>query len=287
MHHVKSYCSNQESLILSHVHMRPLRFFRLSHPLRRRARRHRVIAMLLPILLMLAILTPLYIIYKPPHFLIRYLARRYPMVLWHVPSVNSTTIALTIDDAPSDHTAEILEVLAENEAAATFFVIGGQVAGREVVLQTIVAGGHELGNHGMHDEPATSLATTELARQIVDVESLIASAYSNAGVSPQKPPRYYRPGSGFFSRRMLDLAGDLRFKVVLGSVYPHDAQIPSAWLNARHILSMARPGAIIICHDRRSWTAPMLRNVLPALRRDGYRIVTVSQLVEEAQKSLS
>jgi len=240
--------------------------------------------MLLPILLTVTILTPLYVIYKPPTFLIRYLAHRYPAILWHFPSISTATIALTIDDAPSEHTAELLEVLAENEAAATFFVIGGQAVGREDVLRSIVAGGHELGNHGMHDEPATSLGTTELARQIVDVESLIAAAYSNTGGSPRKPPRYYRPGSGFFSRRMLDLTTDLGFKVVLGSVYPHDAQISSAWLNARHILSMARPGAIIICHDRRSWTAPMLRIVLPALRRDGYEIVTVSQLVEQAQK---
>lgn len=71
----------------------------------------------------------------------------------------------------------------------------------------------------------------------------------------------------------------LGFRIVLGSVYPHDAQVKWWWVNARHILSMVRPGSIVICHDRREWTVPMLRVVLPELRRRGYEIVTVSELV--------
>jgi peptidoglycan/xylan/chitin deacetylase (PgdA/CDA1 family) len=44
-----------------------------------------------------------------------------------------------------------------------------------------------------------------------------------------------------------------------------------------------RPGGIIICHDRRSWTAPMLQKVLPEMRRRGYRVVTVTELLKEAE----
>lgn len=94
--------------------------------------------------------------------------------------------------------------------------------------------------------------------------------------------KYYRPGSGFFSERMLTLVRKLGYRLVLGSIYPHDAQIGYAWLNARHILSMLSPGGIIICHDRRSWTPPMLRKILPEMQRRGYKAVTVSQLLEEA-----
>ena len=72
------------------------------------------------------------------------------------------------------------------------------------------------------------------------------------------------------------------YRLVLGGVYPHDPQVASPWLNARHVLSMVRPGAIIVCHDRRPWTAPMLRKVLPELKRRGYRVVSVSELLQEA-----
>ena len=94
--------------------------------------------------------------------------------------------------------------------------------------------------------------------------------------------QYFRPGSGLFSDRMRKLLDKLGYKLVLGSVYPHDPQISWWRVNARHVLSMVRPGAIIINHDRRSWTLPMLKTVLPELKRRGYRVVGLTELLEEA-----
>ncbi len=80
---------------------------------------------------------------------------------------------------------------------------------------------------------------------------------------------------------MLNLLSKLDYKLVLGSIYPHDAQIPYWRVNARHVLSMLSSGGIVICHDRRGWTVPMLRKVLPEIRRRGWRVVSVSELVRE------
>ena len=187
-------------------------------------------------------------------------------------------IALTIDDAPSEFTQGILEVLRENDAHATFFVIGGQVVGREGILENMVRSGMELGNHAMHDEPSRSLSPAQLESEMNQVESSINSTY--AAVDLPRPQKYFRPGSGFFSTRMRAQVREMGYQMVLGSIYPHDPQIPYPKVNARHILSMARPGGIIICHDRRGWTVPMLRKVLPELRRRGYRITTVTGLLE-------
>ncbi|KAF2872548.1 hypothetical protein BDV95DRAFT_491335 [Massariosphaeria phaeospora] len=233
--------------------------------------------MLLLVSALLTLLAPFYIIYKPPTLFIRYFAHRWPDVLWRIPT-SEKVVALTIDDAPSGYTEEILDVLAENEAAATFFVIGGQVGGRERMLEQVVSAGSELGNHAMHDEASRALSDEELTSQIATVEGMINSTYDSVGVA--HPPRYFRPGSGFFSTRMRALVKKLEYRLVLGSVYPHDPQIPYAGVNARHILSMVRPGAIIICHDRRAWTVPMLRKVIPEIRRRGYRITTLSGLIE-------
>jgi peptidoglycan/xylan/chitin deacetylase (PgdA/CDA1 family) len=79
---------------------------------------------------------------------------------------------------------------------------------------------------------------------------------------------------------MLVTIKELGYRLVLGNVYPHDPQIPYPSVNAKHVLSMVRPGAIVICHDRRGWTVPMLRKVLPELRARGYRILTVTELLE-------
>lgn len=228
------------------------------------------------------LVAPIYIVYKPPNVLIRYFQRRWPDVLWqvHLPT-NQKIVALTIDDAPSEHTAEIMEILKANNASATFFVIGSQVLGRESTMRNMVLNGFELGNHAMHDEPSKLLSDAELEKQITQVQTRIAVAYESVNVEQPKT-RFFRPGSGFFSSRMRGLMQKIGYVVVLGGIYPHDPQIPYWNVNARHILSMVRPGGIIICHDRRPWTAPMLRKVLPELKSRGYQIVTVSQLVKAA-----
>lgn len=255
--------------------------FRLPSKFRRRARRRRMTTLLSLLAIIALLVVPFYVIYKPPQALIAYFARRWPDVLWEV-STDKKVVALTIDDAPSQHTEEILEILNSHQATATFFVIGGQVSGREDVLADIVRSGSELGNHAMSDEPSRSLSDEELENQIELVRSKIRTAYK-MGEAPM-PPQYFRPGSGFFSDRMRKLVAKLGYRLVLGSVYPHDPQIHWSWLNGRHILSMVRPGAIIICHDRRSWTAPMLRKVLRQLKRDGYRVMSLTQMLKETRE---
>lgn len=262
---------------------------RLPSKLRRRARRSRIAMLVFLALLAVLLLAPFYVIYRPPSLVMRYLAHRWTDVVWRLwlpPS--KKLVALTIDDAPSDHTRAILAALEAHSAHATFFVIGGQVPGREDMLREIVRAGHELGNHGMHDEPARGLADEELEAQITKVRAMIAEAYRAEGKTPpgegnaRKKNNYYRPGSGFFSDRMRGLVRQMGYKIVLGSIYPHDAQIGWWRVNARHVLSMLSPGGIIICHDRRSWTEPMLRRVLPEMHRRGYKAVTVTDLLAEA-----
>lgn len=261
--------------------------FRLPPKLRRRARRRRMTTLVALLVILLVLVVPFYVIYKPPRLLIRYFARRWPDVLWEVdvadPKQNKI-VGLTIDDAPSEHTEEILAVLKSYDAHATFFTIGGQVSGREEILADIVRGGHELGNHAMHDEPSRALSDAELTAQIETVRDKIRAAYREAG-SAELPPQYFRPGSGFFSDRMRRLVDKLGYRMVLGSIYPHDPQIQYPAVNARHILSMLRPGAIIICHDRRPWTPPMLRTVLKEMKARGYQAVSVTELLKRTGHS--
>ncbi|KAJ5458742.1 hypothetical protein N7475_010130 [Penicillium sp. IBT 31633x] len=223
---------------------------------------------------------PFYFVYKPPSRLIRYCQRRWPDVLFHV-DTDKKVVALTIDDAPSIHTPAILHLLQSLNATATFFLIGSHVLGHEPVMVDLVRAGNELGNHAMYDEPSRALSDDALANQIRAVHTRIQEAYDAAGSQSQPENWLFRPGSGFFSSRMRHLVKELGYRLVLGGVYPHDPQVPFWKLNASHILSMVKPGSIIICHDRREWTVPMLQRVLPELNRRGYRVVTVSDLLKE------
>lgn len=236
--------------------------------------------MFLGLLTTICLLGPLYLIYKPPAAIIRYFQRRWPDVLFHHP-ISKKVVALTIDDAPSSHTQEIFDLLKANDSTATFFVIGSQIPGHKETLIELVRAQNELGNHAMRDEPSRALSDTVLEQQIRDVHAIIQAIYREAGREESPEKWFFRPGSGFFSSRMRSLVSRLGYRLVLGDVFPHDPQVPFARLNARHILSMAQPGCIIICHDGREWTVPMLGMVLPELRRRGYQIVTVSELLKE------
>lgn len=248
-------------------------------PHQRKARRSRLKTVLTLLLVLCLFISPLYFVYKPPSFLINLFQHHWPDVLFSV-DTKEKLVALTIDDAPSKYTEEIRQLLKENEAKATFFVIGSQVSGREKILQDLVLDGHELGNHAMRDEPSRDLATSTLIEEINNVDKLIATAYEAENLQrPQQ--KFFRPGSGFFSSSMRKTVTELGYKMVLGSIYPNDAQIDLPSLNSWHILSMLKPGAIVICHDRREWTLPMLRHVLPEMKRRGWQFVSVGELLRK------
>ena len=113
-----------------------------------KARHSRMATALVGLSLLCTLIAPLWFIYKPPAFLLRYFQRRWPDVLWRV-STPSKVVALTIDDGPSEYTNEIRQILKSHGVTATFFIIGSQVAGYEETLQDLVRDGNELGNHGM------------------------------------------------------------------------------------------------------------------------------------------
>jgi peptidoglycan/xylan/chitin deacetylase (PgdA/CDA1 family) len=228
------------------------------------------------------VLLPAYIVYKPPKAVISRLQSHNPSVLFQI-QTRKRIVALTIDDAPSPYTKEILDILSENDVTATFFIIGNQAHGNEAVLADIVRAGHELGNHAMHDEPSVSLSSETLTQEIHEVDIIINTAYEQAG--RQRTSHLFRPGSGVFSQRILEVAEKAGYQTILGSIYPHDPFISRWRVNAWHILSSLRQGAVIICHDRRSWTVPMLRKALPEMKRRGYEVTSVTGLLNSMDET--
>ena len=193
-------------------------------------------------------------------------------VLFHV-DTRQKVVALTIDDAPhADLTPQILDVLADYKIPATFFIIGNQVPGNEALMRRIVAEGHELGNHLMTDERSIALSPEEFEQQLANTHRLI---------TPFGPVRWFRPGSGWYSERMLAQIRPYQYRCVIGFVYPYDAHVHSVEFASSYILGNTQPGSIIILHDgslERQATPDILRWIVPALKKRGYRFATLSGL---------
>ena len=197
-----------------------------------------------------------------------------------------TLIALTIDDAPDPRTTpRILDVLRANSSRATFFVITSQMqnmsAGADPILVRMRAEGHEIGNHFTRDRVTMRLDSTALEADLAQADSALR---------PYGPLRWARPGSGWYSARMTRAMRRAGYECVLGSVYPIDAGLGWPWISERYILAHARPGAIIILHDRGvrgERTAAVLARVIPALRARGYSIVTLSEIAAAAESRIA
>jgi len=101
-------------------------------------------------------------------------------------------------------------------------------------------------------------------------------------------PRWARPGGGWYTAAMVAVMHRHGYRCALGSVYPYDPAIPWPPYAAWFILRNVRPGAIIILHEgngRGPRTERVLATVLPELRRRGYRVVTLSELMRVARRS--
>ena len=178
-------------------------------------------------------------------------------------------VALTFDDGPSAYTPEVLRALRHEDAQATFFVIGSQVAGHEGVLRRMVRDGHEIGNHSMlhgvdPDENDLAQASDEIQR---------ASGFR---------PCQFRPPGGTFSDELVQRAALLGMGTVLWSVDPQDwvAQEPESIIE--RVLAVTEPGSIILLHDAggdRTATAQIVEPLTRGLRDRGYELVTVTKLL--------
>lgn len=194
-------------------------------------------------------------------------------VLFHVETGDSA-VALTLDDGPSEATPRLLELLARHDARATFFVLAEQAARREELTRRIVGEGHELGNHLVRDRPTWRLSRPEVGAALGRADSVLARFGD---------PRWVRPGGGWVDGDLLAAADAQGYRVALGSVYPFDARLERPGLLATFVLRKVRPGSVIILHEgagRGARTLAVLRRVLPALRARGYRVTTLSGLVE-------
>jgi len=209
-----------------------------------------------------------------PDWIISILAKRSPQVLYFV-ETEEPAVALTIDDGPdSVATARILQVLEQHDARATFFVIANRIPGNEDVIRHITEGNHELANHLLDDEPSILLAPSDFERQLLE---------AHAALSEFSDVRWFRPGSGWYNDTMLSILDEHGYQCALGSVYPFDPQIPSSWFATRYVLSNVQPGSIIVLHDyekRGERTATALAAILPELKRRGFRVVTLSELLD-------
>lgn len=204
---------------------------------------------------------------------------------YNVNSNGDKVIALTFDDGPWDkQTDEILDILEQNDAKATFFTVGQCISGHEKELQRAASMGCEIGTHTWdHAEGSgegVSLIKMSTDERKQEVQKGLEAIKNATG---QEASTIFRcPGGNFDTSVATDLEGIVTAEIGW-NVDTTDWKKPGADVIAQRIQS-GGPGNIILMHDGggdRSQTIEGLRQALPKLKEQGYSFITVQELLEK------
>ncbi|MEO3868462.1 polysaccharide deacetylase family protein [Nonomuraea sp. B12E4] len=195
-------------------------------------------------------------------------------------ATNEKVVALTFDDGPDEHTPEIIDILAEHRVRATFFVIGSHVEARPQDAQALVAAGHQLANHTYTHRRMVFVSPATVASEVERTDAAIRMA-------GQRGEILFRPPTG---KKLLVLPlylADTHRHTVMWDVEPDSGNIPTASEIVSAVREEARPGSIILLHP---WyasgrnTREAIEALITGLRDQGYRFVTVSELLASQQR---
>ena len=183
--------------------------------------------------------------------------------------------ALTFDDGPHPTvTPQVLALLAQYQAVATFFVIGKHIQGNETILQQIDAAGHSIGNHSYSH---AYLIDFKGVRGLKDeLEQTAERVFAVIG----KSTALFRPPYGVLTPHLAKVIKILDYQVIGWSIRSYDSTGASAKAIAARVQAKLQPGAIILFHDRSDKTLQALKQTLDFAKNNGYKTVSVEQLLK-------
>lgn len=181
-------------------------------------------------------------------------------------------IALTFDDGPGPYTAQLLDILDQHGAKATFFLIGSKVSSQANVVRSIHARGHQLGNHSWSHPELPKLPVDQIASEIDRTNDTIKQA---TGVTPT----VIRPPYGAVNGVVLEQLRLRGMSSILWSVDTRDWADRNSDIVCSRAVAGARPGAIILMHDIHQTSVGAVPCILNALKQQGYSFVTIQGLI--------
>lgn len=189
-------------------------------------------------------------------------------------------IALTFDDGPNaPYTQRILKILKAHNARATFFMLGEELAADPALGREIRDAGHAIGNHSWSHPAHPKDAAGEVSRTDREIHRVL-----NIDTT------LFRPPYGIMTNGLSSAARARSEAVLLWSIDTFDWKRPGANRIVARVLRGARSGRIVLMHDgggNRRQTVGALAQVLDRLRKQGYRFVTIPELLQMRQEKSS
>jgi peptidoglycan/xylan/chitin deacetylase (PgdA/CDA1 family) len=165
-----------------------------------------------------------------------------------------------------------LDTLELYGARATFFTIGNLVNSNKDTVLRAISLDCEVAGHSWDHKDLTKLTGEQITRQLLDTAATIEAV---TGIALP----FFRPPYGAVNDRLKTISRELGFAMINWSVDPLDWKDKDADTVYRRIMNDVRNGYIILSHDLYGTTATAMERVIPELLRQGYQLVTVSELL--------
>ncbi len=195
-------------------------------------------------------------------------------------SVPGNYVAITFDDGPSPAlTPKVLDILKRHGAAATVFGLGDNASPHASILARASGEGHEIGNHTFSHINMKTTAREQVCSEISRTNSIIQAATG-------KRVRVMRPPYGSTNAELVNLMfNQYNLRSILWNVDTKDWQHPGVNVVVQRAVGSAKPGSIILLHDIHSSTLAAVEGIVTGLQARGFKLVTVSQLIEIGRRA--
>lgn len=185
------------------------------------------------------------------------------------PSQHKTRIAFTFDDGPGEYTDELLDCLEENNAHATFFMLGQNVGSWESTVQRMADIGCEIGSHSWDHPNLYNLSMDSVAKEFSDTDAALEKACGQKASVARAP-------YGNWSDDIISTVGKPFFTWSLDSL---DWSYKDVNKDYDEVMNGdLTDGSIILMHDIHEPSVQAAIKMIPELVQKGYKLMTVSEL---------
>lgn len=196
-------------------------------------------------------------------------------------------VALTFDDGPyPPYTDQVLDILKEYHVPATFFVIGNNANNHPELINRIYMEGHQLGNHTYNHVDLLKVDRKTIALEVDKTNKIISEITGQT-------PHVVRPPHGFRDPVVMEVMAERGLKVVEWSIMSRDWTNPGVDAIVSRTLSKVQNGSVILLHDgdgiaskaSRAQTVEATRHIIRELLSQGYRFVTVDEILANSEEN--
>ena len=185
-------------------------------------------------------------------------------------------IALTFDDGPGEYTEELINCLVENNAKATFFMLGQNVEAYPEIAKKLSDAGMELGNHSYSHPDLVTIGAEAAAQQVSNTDAALKAATGFEAT-------VMRPPGGSFND---SVKAAINHPLIIWSIDTRDWATKSEDQTYQVVMDNAQDGSVVLMHDIHEWSVKAAIRMIPDLIAKGFKLVTVSELAEAKGETL-